>query len=116
MKIAYCLTGLIDCEKHTVSGLDEIGEHVEIDYFCHTWDNEKNPGKDLINTYPFISTSMSTYEEFEEYVLSLPNTDTLYKKAKSSKNINHFIRTGRRNPRSRIQRDDGVLQGRSKNR
>lgn len=93
MKIAYCLTGLIDCEKHTVSGLDEIGEHVKIDYFCHTWDNNKNPGKNLINTYPFISTSISTYEEFEEYVLSLPNTDTLYKKSMSSKNINHFIRT-----------------------
>jgi hypothetical protein len=93
MKVAYCLTGLVDDEKMTVQGLDEIQASQQIDFFCHTWDDEKNPGNDIINNYNFKQTSKSTYEEFEEHILSLPNIETLYKKSKSGKELNHFVRT-----------------------
>tara|TARA_B100000963_G_scaffold72962_1_gene61058 strand:+ start:7356 stop:8177 length:822 start_codon:yes stop_codon:yes gene_type:complete len=93
MKVAYCLTGLIDNETITRQGLEELQAKQDIDFFCHTWEDDKNPGLDLINNFNFISTSTSTYEQFLDHVLSLPNAKTLYTKANSQKEINHFFRT-----------------------
>ncbi len=93
MKIAYCLTGLVDSELETIHGLNDISERIEIDFFCHTWDDPKNPGKGIIDEYPFIATATSTYKEFEEHILSIPNIATLYKKSNSGKDIHHFVRT-----------------------
>jgi len=93
MKIAYCLTGLIDSESQTIEGLNDISANTEIDFFCHTWHNDKNPGTEIIDNYDFKQTSKSTYQEFEEHILSLPNIETLYKKANSGKDLDHFVRT-----------------------
>jgi len=93
MKIAYCLTGLVDSELSTIHGLNDIRDNIELDFFCHTWNDDKNPGQGIIEKYPFIATCTSTYKEFEEHILSLPNIETLYKKSNSTKNINHFVRT-----------------------
>jgi hypothetical protein len=93
MKIAYCLTGLVDSESETILGLNDVSDRIEVDFFCHTWDDPKNPGKSIIDNYPFAAIKTSPYKEFEEHILSLPNIETLYKKANSGKDIHHFVRT-----------------------
>ena len=93
MKVAYCLSGLVDNEQLTIHGLNDIQASQQIDFFCHTWDDEKNPGKDIINNYNFKQTSISTYEEYEEYILSLEEADMLYTSSNSDKEKRHFFRT-----------------------
>jgi hypothetical protein len=93
MKVAYCLTGLIDSEVLTAHGLDELQSEQHIDFFCHTWEDEKNPGKDIINNYNFVNTSTSTYAEYEEHIMSLPEADELYELSGSGKEKRHFFRT-----------------------
>jgi len=93
MKVAYCLSGLIDNITPTIDGLNEIQSSQDIDFFCHTWDDEKNPGKDIINNYNFKQSSISTYEEYEDYILSLEEADMLYTSSNSDKEKRHFFRT-----------------------
>ena len=69
MKVAYCLSGLVDSEQLTTHGLNDIQATQQIDFFCHTWDDAKNPGKDIVNNYNFKKSSTSTYKEYEDYIL-----------------------------------------------
>jgi len=93
MKVAYCLSGLIDNITPTIHGLNEIQSSQDIDFFCHTWDDPKNPGRDIINQFPFKRARTSTYKEFEDHILSQPSAEELYSRTNSQKDKKHFFRT-----------------------
>lgn len=93
MKVAYCLSGLIDNITPTIHGLNEIQSSQDIDFFCHTWDDPKNPGRDIINQFPFKRARTSTYKDFEDHILSQPSAEELYSRANSQKDKKHFFRT-----------------------
>ena len=93
MKVAYCLTGLVDSEPLTTHGLNELQSQQHIDFFCHTWRDDKNPGEDIINNFDFVRTSTSTYAEYEDHIMSLPEADELYELSGSAKEKRHFFRT-----------------------
>jgi len=93
MKVAYCLSGLIDNIAPTIHGLNEIQLSQDMDFFCHTWDDPKNPGIDIVNQFPFKRARTSTYKEFEDHILSQPNAEELYIRSNSQKDIKHFFRT-----------------------
>lgn len=93
MKVAFCLTGLVDNEKSTIAGLEELSISQDMDFFCHTWDDDKNPGKDIINNFDFVNTATSTYKEFEDHILENNIAKVLYNESRSKKEIRHFFRT-----------------------
>lgn len=94
MKLAYCLTGLIDSPEITLEGLREFKESSDADFFIHTWDHECNPGLEKIHMFEDIATdiSVTSYDDFTETVSNIPAIQTMYAEKGEGKPFDSFIK------------------------
>lgn len=94
MKIAYCLTGLIDNPDLTLEGLEELKEAFDMDIFIHTWEHEQNPGFHKLDIFKDIATKIttSTYDEAHEAFNKYPEAREMYDVRGENIDFKYFIR------------------------